>query len=191
MILLPYMEKYRLSIKVHRFITGRLKKHRLRLLYPYSLNSIFWNKKVKNNKQLILSHIEMSWNKGELKQIENFLSESFYYKTTFTDEILNATQYINFIATLRKSMPNLSVDIELIMAEENHVMTQISFIGEVISPFYGIPSSNKIITFPAASIWEIEENKITSLDTLIDMTGVSRQTGFQVSPQIPLNTRNN
>jgi len=45
MILLPYMEKYRLSIKVHRFITGRLKKHRLRLLYPYSLNSIFWNKK--------------------------------------------------------------------------------------------------------------------------------------------------
>jgi len=191
MILLPHMEKYRLSIKVHRFITGRLKKHRLRLLYPYSLNSIFWNKKVKNNKQLILSHIEMSWNKGELKQIENFLSESFYYKTTFTDEILNATQYINFIATLRKSMPNLSVDIELIMAEENHVMTQISFIGEVISPFYGIPSSNKIITFPAASIWEIEENKITSLDTLIDMTGVSRQTGFQVSPQIPLNTRNN
>lgn len=144
---------------------------------------------MKNNKQLILNHIEMSWNKGELKQIESFLSESFYYKTTFTDEILNAAQYINFIATLRKSMSDLSVDIELIMAEENHVMTQISFIGEVVSPFYGIPASNKIITFPAASIWEVEENKITSVDTLIDMTGVSRQTGFQVSPQIPLSTR--
>jgi len=144
---------------------------------------------VKKNKQLILNHIEMSWNKGELKQISNFLSESFYYKTTFTDEILNATQYINFIATLRKSIPDLSVDIELIMAEKNHVMTQVSFIGEVANPFYGIPSSNKIITFPAASIWEVEENKITSLDTLIDMTSVSRQTGFQVSPQIPLHTR--
>lgn len=144
---------------------------------------------MKKNKQLILKHIEMSWNKGELKQIPHFLSESFYYKTTFTDEILNATQYVNFISTLRKSIPDLSVDIELIMAEDNHVMTQISFIGEVVTPFYGIPASNKIITFPVASIWEIEENKITSLDTLIDMTGISRQTGFQVLPQIPLNTR--
>ena len=140
-------------------------------------------------KNLILRHLDLSWNLGEFDRIKDFLSDSFYYKTTFTDEILNADQYIEFISTLRNSIPDISVTIELIMQQDNHVMTQTSFIGEVVEPFYGIPASNRIITFPAISIWEVSEDKIRSVDTLIDMTGVSRQIGLPVSPQVPLDTR--
>ena len=144
-----------------------------------------------DNKNLILQHLDLSWNKGEFNRIKEFLSDRFYYKTTFTDEILDASRYIEFISILREAIPDLSVDIELIMAEGNHVMTQISFFGQVMIPFFGIPASNKIITFSAISIWEIENNKIKSLDTLIDMTGLSRQIGEPVSPQIPLSIRSN
>ena len=142
-----------------------------------------------NNKNIILQHLNMSWNKGELEDLKNHLSDCFYYKTTFTDEILNGEQYIRFIETLRDAIPNLSVDVEMVMSDDNHVMTQVSFIGEVTKSIYGIPASNRLITFPAISIWEIENNKIISLDTLIDITGVSRQIGSPVSPQMPLNTR--
>lgn len=141
------------------------------------------------NKNLILRHLDLSWNKGEFNKIKSFLSERFFYKTTFTDEILDANQYIEFIQILRDAMPDLSVDIELIMSEEHHVMTQTSFFGPVVKPFYGIPASDKIITFPAISIWEIEDNKIASVDTLIDMTGIGRQLGMPVAPQIPLSIR--
>jgi len=140
-------------------------------------------------KQLILQHIDLSWNQGEFTQSKSLLSDNFYYKTTFTDEILDTDDYIEFIATLRKAIPDISLNIELIMSEKNRAMTQISFIGEVVRPFYGIPASNKIITFPAVSIWETEKNKIKSTDTLIDMTGVSRQIGLQVTPQKPLHSR--
>ncbi len=142
-----------------------------------------------HNKNLILRHLDLSWNKGEFAKIKSFLSERFFYKTTFTDEILNADQYIELIQVLREAMPDLSVDIELIMSEDNRVMTQISFFGPVVKKFYGIPASDKIITFPAISIWEIEDNKITSVDTLIDMTTIGRQIGMPVSPQIPLSIR--
>jgi len=141
------------------------------------------------NKNLILRHLDLSWNKGEFDKIKNFLSERFFYKTTFTDEILDADAYIAFIQVLREAMPDLSVDIELIMSEENRVMTQVSFFGPIVKMFYGIPASDKIITFPAISVWEIEDSKITSVDTLIDMTGISRQIGMPVSPQIPLSIR--
>lgn len=142
-----------------------------------------------DNKNLVLEHIHLSWNKGEYHKIKSYLSDRFFYKTTFTDEILDAKRYIEFISMLRDSIPDMSVEIELIMAENNHVMTQISFIGEVVSPCFGIPASDKIITFSAVSIWEIESDKIVSLDTLIDITGISRQIGEQVSPQIPLSIR--
>ena len=141
------------------------------------------------NKNLILRHLDLSWNKGEFDKIKNFLSDRFFYKTTFTDEILDADEYISFIQVLREAMPDLSVDIELIMSEDNRVMTQISFFGPIVKMFYGIPASDKIITFPAISVWEIEDNKITSVDTLIDMTGISRQIGMPVSPQVPLSIR--
>lgn len=141
------------------------------------------------NKHLILRHIDLSWNKGEFKKIKSFLSDRFFYKTTFTDEILDADQYIEFIQVLREAMPELSLDIELIMSEDNHVMTQSSFFGPVVKMFYGIPASDKIITFPAVSVWEIEDNKIISADTLIDIIGISRQLGMPLSPQIPLSIR--
>lgn len=142
-----------------------------------------------DNKNIVLQHLDMSWNKGELTTLKNNLSDDFHYKTTFTDEILNAKQYIHFIEIFRNSISNLSVDVEMSMSDGNHVMTQVSFSGEVTKSLYGIPASNRLITFPAISIWEIENDKIKSLDTLIDITGLSRQIGSPVSPQIPLNTR--
>jgi steroid delta-isomerase-like uncharacterized protein len=141
------------------------------------------------NKNIVLQHLDLIWNKGEINNVKYLLSERFYYKTTFTDEILNTEQYIEFIEVLKNAIPDLSVDVELIMAENNLVMTQTSFVGEVVNSVYGIPASSKIITFPAVSVWEIKDQKIVSLDTLIDITGVSRQIGSVVSPQIPLNIR--
>ena len=142
-----------------------------------------------DNKYLVSTHIQLAWNSGEYEKLKQTLSKNFFYKTTFTDEILNADQYIGLIALLRDSIPDISVKIDLIMAENDAVMTRVSFSGKVEKSIYGIPVSDKEITFSAMSIWEIDKNKIANTDTLIDMTGVSRQVGAEISPQIPLNIR--
>lgn len=142
-----------------------------------------------DNKQLVLQHLDLSWNKGEFDKIKDFLSDSFFYKTTFTDEILNAEQYIGFINNFRESLPDLNVDVELIMSEGKHVMSQISFFGIVEKTIYGIPASDRVITFNAVSIWEINLDKIISLDTLIDIMGLERQIGHSISPLKPLKVR--
>lgn len=142
-----------------------------------------------DNKNLVLQHFDLSWNKGEFDKIKEFLSDDFFYKTTFTAEILNAEQYINFINVFRDAIPDLNVEVELIMSEGNHVMSQVSFFGIVEKMIYGIPASDKVITFNAVSIWEINFNKIISVDTLIDMSGLERQIGASVSPLKPLKVR--
>ena len=138
---------------------------------------------------LVLQHIDLSWNKGEFEQIKDYLSDHFFYKTTFTDEILNSQQYIAFIQEFREAMPDLSVEIDLVMSDENHVMTKISFFGSVVKTIYGIPASNKVIAFNAISIWGMNLDKIISLDTLIDLTGLERQLGVHISPLKPLRIR--
>jgi len=131
----------------------------------------------------------MAWNKGDFDKVKQTLAKNFFYKTTFTDEILNAQQYLGLIEALRDAMPGLSIEIELMMAEKDNVMTQVSFSGEVKKSIFGLPVSDKIISFPAMSVWEIENKKITNVDTLIDITGVSRQVGAPITPQVPLGIR--
>lgn len=143
-----------------------------------------------DNKRLISTHIHMAWNRGEFDKLKGTLARQFYYKTTFTDEILNADEYIGLIASLRDAIPDIVVEIEAIMAEKDRVMTQVSFIGQVNKSVYGIPVSDKIISFPAMTIWEIEKGRIVSVDTLMDITGISRQVGKPISPQVPLDVRN-
>jgi len=143
------------------------------------------------NKKLISTHIHTAWNMGDFDKLKHSFARQFFYKTTFTDEILNAEQYLGLIAALRDAMPDLLVEIELIMSEQSRVMTQVSFIGQVKKPIYGIPVSEKIITFPAMSVWEIDSQRIKSVETLMDMTSISRQIGQMISPQIPLGIRSN
>lgn len=144
-----------------------------------------------DNKRLISTHIHTAWNMGDLDKLKHMFTRQFYYKTTFTDEILNAEQYVTMMAALRDAIPDLVVEIEMIMSEKNSVMTQVSFIGEVKKSVFGIPVSDKIISFPAMSVWEIDKNRISSVETLIDMTSVSRQVGQSILPQIPLSIRSN
>lgn len=142
-----------------------------------------------DNKYIVSTHIHLAWNSGEYDKLKQTLSKNFFYKTTFTDEILNADQYMGLVELLRDSIPDLSVRIDLIMAEDNAVMTRVNFTGKVEKSIYGIPVSDKEITFSAMSIWEIEKDKIANVDTLIDMTGISRQVGTEITPQIPLSIR--
>ncbi len=142
-----------------------------------------------DNKKQVMQHLDRFWNQGDFDRVDDYLSSDFHYKTTFTAEILNRTQYIGFIQQFRDAIPDIRIDVDLIMAEEDHVMTQVSFFGIVEKPVYGIPPSTKVITFHAISIWEIRANRIVSLDTLIDIAGLERQLGLSVAALEPLKVR--
>jgi len=139
-----------------------------------------------DNEQLVIDHINLVWNEGEFSTLKGLVSSGFYYQTTFTDDILNLEQYIAFAEAFRESMPELSVIIEETMVKGARVMTHVSFSGIIEKAVFGIPTSDRIIAFPAVSFWEVRHGKIGSLDTLIDITGISRQVGVPISPELTL-----
>ena len=128
-----------------------------------------------DNKAVAKKFLDLSWRKGNLKELEAISTENFYYQTTFTDKILSIKEYFDYIAIFRTAMPDIMLDIEETMCEGNRVMTHISFSGTIKESFYGIPATKNIIAFPAVSLWDIKNGKVASLNTLIDIRGIENQ----------------
>lgn len=141
-----------------------------------------------DNENLVANHLQLSWNEGRYEELRNIVQDTFYYQTTFTDDILDLEQYIKYIQLFRMAMPDLILHVEELMSKDDRVMSHISFCGSVAMPFLGIPASDKIITFPAVSFWDIRKGKISSLNTLIDISGIERQLGVPLSPGPSLST---
>ncbi len=138
------------------------------------------------NRQLVIDHIALSWNAGKLGESKQLISPSFYYQTTFANEILNRDEYIEFIAYLREAIPDLVVEVEEVMSEGARVMTHTSFIGTVKKPVFGLPVSDNIIAFPAVSFWDVANGKIKSLNTMINISEIERQIGTGIEYDRPL-----
>lgn len=143
---------------------------------------------ISDNEQLVINHLNLTWNEGEFETLRGLVSSGFYYQTTFTDDILNFEQYIAFAEVFREAMPELSVIIEETMVSGARVMSHTSFSGVIEKPIFGIPASDHIIAFPAVSFWAIRHGKVANLNTLIDITGISRQVGIPILPELTLKT---
>jgi len=135
------------------------------------------------NKQVVVDHLNLAWNQGEFNELANHVTKNFYYQTTFTDNILNFEQYVQYVKSFREAIPDINLDIEEVMAENGRVMSHVSFSGTVQKSVFGIPASDRIIAFPAISLWDVRQGKVASLSTLVDMTSVSRQVGVSLDPE--------
>jgi len=131
--------------------------------------------------------LNLAWNKGQFNLLQQYCSANFHYHTTFNHQILDFAGYVAFVKTFRSCMPDLFLDIEEVMVKGNHAMVHSILSGTIEKPFFGLPASNKLITFSAISTLDIERDKIISLDSMIDIAGIQRQVNSTISVDFPLN----
>ena len=81
------------------------------------------------NKALIEKHIDLSWNKGKYGLLQQIVAKGFRYQTTFKDDFKGFNDYVEYVEDIRRSVPDLEVTIEEIMAEEDKVITFSTFCG--------------------------------------------------------------
>lgn len=127
------------------------------------------------NKSLVEKHIDLSWNKGKYGLLQQIVAKGFRYQTTFKEGFRDFDGYVEYVEDIRRSVPDLEVSIEEIMAEENKVITFSTFCGSFNKPLFGMPANGKVIAFSAASIWTIYRGKIIEQTTMVDLAGLQRQ----------------
>jgi len=127
------------------------------------------------NKALVEKHIDLSWNKGKYGLLQQIVSKGFRYQTTFKDDFKDFNDYIEYVEDIRRSVPDLEVTIEEIMAEDDKVITFSTFCGSFNKPLFGMPANGKVIAFSAASIWKISRGKVVEQTTMVDLAGLKKQ----------------
>jgi steroid delta-isomerase-like uncharacterized protein len=127
------------------------------------------------NKALIEKHIDLSWNKGKYGLLKQLVARGFRYQTTFKDGFRDFDGYVEYVEDIRRSVPDLEVTVEEIMAEEDKVITFSTFCGSFNKPLFGMPANGKIIAFSAASVWLVHRGKVIEQTTMVDLAGLQRQ----------------
>jgi steroid delta-isomerase-like uncharacterized protein len=127
------------------------------------------------NKRLIEKHIDLSWNKGKYALLQQIVAKGFRYQTTFKDDFRDFEGYVEYVEDIRRSVPDLEVTVEEIMAEDDKVITFSTFCGSFNKPLFGMPANGKIIAFSAASVWTIYRGKVIEQTTMVDLGGLQKQ----------------
>lgn len=128
-----------------------------------------------DNKSLVEKHIDLSWNKGKYGLLKQLVGKTFRYQTTFREGFRDFDGYVEYVEDIRRSVPDLEVTIEEMMAEDDKVITFSTFCGSFNKPLFGMPANGKVIAFSAASIWTIARGKIIEQTTMVDLAGLQKQ----------------
>jgi predicted ester cyclase len=134
---------------------------------------------LEENKILIKSFIEEVFNEHDLTAINKFLATNLTNGSGKTSESFKKS-----LTALFSSFPDLHVNIEHIIAENNYVLVFLNFTGTHKGEFQGFPPTNKPVKIRSADLYRIENSKIVEHWDVVDQLDLLQQTGALLSSKM-------
>jgi predicted ester cyclase len=128
---------------------------------------------LEENKLLVKSFIEQIFNKHDLSAIEKYL------KPTLADSSGKTVEsFKDALSELFSGFPDLHVNIEHILAEDNRVMVLLNFNGTHKGYFQGKSPTNKSVLIRSADLYRIDDGKIAEHWDVVDQLDLLQKTGM-------------
>jgi len=124
------------------------------------------------NKILIRSFVDEVFNQHDLTAIDKYHSPYLANNSEKTVE-----SFKKYLTSLFSGFPDLHVNIEHILAENNFVLVFLNFVGTHKGEFNGKPPTNKPVTIRSADLYRIENDKIVEHWDVVDQLDLLKQTG--------------
>jgi steroid delta-isomerase-like uncharacterized protein len=100
------------------------------------------------NKQLVIRLIDEVWNAGELRLLPELWSGP------------SRDEAYSLHKTLTGAFPDLRIDIDDLIAEDDKVVARMTFHGTHRGPFRGIPATGRQVSFTAIRVYRVADGKI-------------------------------
>ena len=89
------------------------------------------------NKSCVLRHFDVLWNQGDVERVGEFFSPDF---TNFGQRVPDISAVLSFIISVwRTAFPNLHFSVDLLIAEGDTVICEVTFKGTHLGVFHPIP----------------------------------------------------
>ncbi|HEU0026879.1 MAG TPA: ester cyclase [Ktedonobacterales bacterium] len=127
------------------------------------------------NKAAVRRYLDEAWNKGNLDVIDELMAPDYARYTPAAQ--LDREGQKQRIAGFRQALPDVHLDVDRIVAEDDHVAFRVVIRGAHQGPLLGVAPTGQSVTFTATDIVRIVNGKIVEHWGNMDELGLLRQLG--------------
>ncbi len=127
------------------------------------------------NKATVRRYLDEAWNKGNLAIMDELMAPD-YVRYTPTAQLDREGQKQR-IAGFRQGFPDLRLEVDRILAEDDHVAVRVVIGGTHQGPLLGVAPTGQSVTITATDIVRIENGKVVEHWGNMDELGLLRQLG--------------
>jgi steroid delta-isomerase-like uncharacterized protein len=131
-----------------------------------------------NSHKIVQIFVESLWNQRQLALVDelfsaDFVAEPIAHQSSWRGKGPESMKH--HILEWLEGLPDLHINILAMTAQDNCVWTRWEMIGMNYGVLYGIPPTGKLVKALGVSLFEIEDSKIRSLQTIFDGLGLMQQ----------------
>lgn len=119
-----------------------------------------------------------AWHQGNLAVVDELMAAGFVFHDP-VNPIHGPEAFKQYVAGVRLAFPDLQFTVDDIIVEGNRAVARWTFRGTHTgqSPSFGIPPTDKQVSFSGVSIYHIVDGKIVEEWSTVDTLGVLKQLG--------------
>ena len=134
------------------------------------------------NKALVREGVEEVWNKGNLQSVGRYFADDYIDRSPLPGQADGLDGYVRSVAMIRDAFPDLHLDLEDVVAEEEKVAFRYTMSGTHQGDFMGIPPTGKAFSVAGMIFARVAGGRFTERWSNLDTLGLMRQIGALPSP---------
>jgi steroid delta-isomerase-like uncharacterized protein len=131
-----------------------------------------------NAREIVEIFVESIWNQRQLALADklfsaDFVAEPIAYQSSWQGKGPESMKH--HILEWLEGVPDLHINTLAMIAQDNRVWTRWEMTGMHHGILYGIPPTGKLVKAIGITLFEVEDSKISSLQTIFDGLGLMQQ----------------
>lgn len=128
--------------------------------------------------EAVHSMIEEGWNRGDIASFDGTIADSVLFHYVGSPQTLSRDQLSQFVIRWREAFPDLKMEIEELVVEDNMAASYLILSGTHEGPWAGAEPTGKQVTMALMMFFRFEEGKMVELWEVDDKLGFNKQLGI-------------
>jgi steroid delta-isomerase-like uncharacterized protein len=131
------------------------------------------------NKQLVDTFVQELFTRGDLDAADRHTTPDFVHHDPPFSGVPEGREGLRAMgAMIRAALPDWHSDLELLVAEGDHVVERFTASGTHRGELLGVAPTGKTLVLPGINVFRVEEGRIAEMWSRLDVLGLLRQLGL-------------
>lgn len=128
--------------------------------------------------EAVHSMFEDGWNRGDIASFDETVADSVLFHYAGAPRTLTRDEMSQFIVRWREAFPDLRMDLEEILIEDNLAATRLTLTGRHEGPWAGAEPTGEQVSMALMMFFRFEDGMMVELWEVDDQLGFRRQLGL-------------